>query len=344
MRSLNQLLILLLASAVTCLAASRSRAQDAAYPYQASGAPATAAADEIARPPVDIAPSAPLQIIANPYTPTSSPYESAEAKNREQLDKAEHLRLAAEHLAAAGKKELAEQITNELLIETKLVQIRKLQAEVEQLRGTTGVQQLMLHLKVIELQTTEMRKLGFDFEAVDGVPTDAAPSIALAKADAIDGLIEALRKDNLAKVLAEPTLVTVSGRPASFQSGGEIPILVPQSGDNVAVEYRQTGTYVNCVGTVLKTGRIRLELTSTISEVDPSRSITLQEISVPGLRTRKVDTAVEMDAGQTVVLCGMVQNCPNEEADSDASQEKTLLVAVTVHLVDPSASKEPTLR
>ena len=170
------------------------------------------------------------------------------------------------------------------------------------------------------------------------------PSIALAKADAIDGLIEALRKDNLAKVLAEPTLVTVSGRPASFQSGGEIPIIVPQSGGNAVVEYRQTGTRVDCVGTVLKTGRIRLELTSTISEVDPSRSIIVQEVSVPGLRTRKVDTAVEMDAGQTIVLCGMVQKCPTEESDSDANQEKTLLVAVTVHLVDPAAGKESALR
>ena len=344
MRILNQLLILLLACLVTGLAASRSRAQVAANPYQASATPSTAAAEDIARPPVDFAPYAVPQVVANPYTPTSRPHEPAEAKNRDQIDRTEHLRLAVEHLAAAGKNELAKQIASELLIETKLEQIRKLQAEVERLRGTPGAQQLMLHLKVIELQTTEMRKLGFDFQAVDGVPTDAAPSIALAKADAIDGLIEALRKDNLARVLAEPTLVTVSGRPASFQSGGEIPIIVPQSGGNAVVEYRQTGTRVDCVGTVLKTGRIRLELTSSISEVDPSRSIMLQEVSVPGLRTRRVDTAVEMDAGQTIVLCGMVQKCPAEESDSDANQEKTLLVAVTVHLVDPAASKEPALR
>ena len=139
MRILNQLLILLLACLVTDLSASRSGAQLAANPYQASATSSTAAAEDIARPSVEIGRYAPPQVVANPSTPTSSPSESAEAKPRDQIDRAEHLRLAAEHLSAAGKKELAKQIANELLVETKLEQIRKLQAEVERLRGTKGL-------------------------------------------------------------------------------------------------------------------------------------------------------------------------------------------------------------
>jgi pilus assembly protein CpaC len=141
-------------------------------------------------------------------------------------------------------------------------------------------------------------------------------------------------------VLAEPTLVIVSGRPATFHSGGELPILVPQSSGKQVVEYRQLGTRLDCVADVLDTGRIRLELRSTVSEIDASRSVAIQGVSVPGLRTRSFDTAAEMEAGETLVLGGMNQTRPKRAADSAQIEETALLVTVTANLGEPVMQAE----
>jgi pilus assembly protein CpaC len=126
-------------------------------------------------------------------------------------------------------------------------------------------------------------------------------------ANAFFGFVDALKQNNLVKVLAEPTLVAVNGRPASFNSGGEFPILVPQSLGTISIQYRQFGTRVDFVPIALGNGRVRLEVRPTVSEIDPSRSVVINNTTVPGLRSRWVDTAVEMNAGQTLALAGMLQ-------------------------------------
>ncbi len=114
-------------------------------------------------------------------------------------------------------------------------------------------------------------------------------------------------ENDLIKILAEPQLTTISGRPASFNSGGEFPIIVPQSLGTVSIEYRQYGTRVDFVPIVLGNGNLRLEVRPQVSEIDASRSVVINNISVPALRTRWVDTAVEMKAGQTLALAGLLQ-------------------------------------
>ena len=197
-----------------------------------------------------------------------------------------------------------------------------------------GVQQILLHVKLMEVSRTKLRRMGFDW-ALSGpgysIFQNAAGLIGQASVlpgagnlvstggenvafgvvsgnTAFFGFLEALRQYNLVKVLAEPTLVTVSGRPASFNSGGEFPIIVPQSLGTVSIEYRQFGTRVDFVPIVLGNGRVRLEVRPQVSEVDPARSVTIANTTVPGLRTRWVDTAAEMNAGQTLALAGLIQN------------------------------------
>jgi pilus assembly protein CpaC len=191
-----------------------------------------------------------------------------------------------------------------------------------------GAQQILLHVKVMEVSRTRLRKLGFDwafFNGNDAVISRAAGLVGTGltaaassggetlafgvvdNAGSFFGFMEALRQNNLAKVLAEPTLVTVSGRPASFQSGGELPILVPQSLGTFSIEYKEIGTRVDFVPLVLANGHIRLEIRPMVSEVDPSRSVTIQNVTIPGIRNRWVDTGVEMRAGQTLALAGLVQ-------------------------------------
>jgi pilus assembly protein CpaC len=209
----------------------------------------------------------------------------------------------------------------------------------------SGVQQVLLHVKVMEVSRTKLRNVGFDFAHISGnnflvsgvsglisaaasqtaaatgatLPSTSAggPSFLFNVLDggsAFFGVLEALRQDNLMKVLAEPALVTVSGRPASFLSGGEIPILVPQSLGTVSVEYKPFGTQLDFVPIVLGNGRIRLEVRPRVSEVDYSRGVTLGSITAPAFRTRQAETGVEMQAGQTLAIAGLVQS--RDEAEN----------------------------
>ncbi len=194
-----------------------------------------------------------------------------------------------------------------------------------------GVQQVLLHVKVMEVSRTKLRTLGFDWAKITGddfiisgasdlltATTSATATVAsnsgvnmafgiVSGNDAFFGVLEALRRNNVVKVLAEPTLVTVSGRPAYFQVGGEFPVLIPQSLGTVSVEYKPYGTQVDFVPIVLANGNIRLEVRPRVSEIDESRSVVLGSISVPALRTRTVDTGVEMRAGQVLAIAGLVQ-------------------------------------
>ena len=122
------------------------------------------------------------------------------------------------------------------------------------------------------------------------------------------GALDALRQDDLAKVLAEPNVVTVSGRPAYFNAGGEFPVLVPQSLGTVSIQYRPYGTQVDFVTIVLGNGRVRLEVRPRVSEIDAARSVTVNGLNVPALKVREIDTGVEMQTGQTLAIGGLVQN------------------------------------
>jgi pilus assembly protein CpaC len=187
-----------------------------------------------------------------------------------------------------------------------------------------------LHVKVMEVSRTKFRSMGFDFAVSNGsdfVVSTAAGLISAASgaggvvgtgADTVrfgivngnttfDGFLEYLRRNDLVKILAEPTLVTVSGRPASFQEGGEFPIVVAQGIGANSVEFKQFGTRVDFIPIVLGNGHIRLEVRPQVSEIDASRGVDLGGVVVPGLRTRWVDTAAEMRSGQTLALAGLIQ-------------------------------------
>jgi hypothetical protein len=121
------------------------------------------------------------------------------------------------------------------------------------------------------------------------------------------GWLDFLQQHSAAWIMAEPQLVAVSGRPALFNEGGEIPILVPQSLGTSTIEYKPYGTQVDFLPIVLGNGNIRLEVRPRISDLDKSNGIELQGINVPALKVRTVDTAVEMKAGQTFALAGLIQ-------------------------------------
>ncbi|HEY6564789.1 MAG TPA: pilus assembly protein N-terminal domain-containing protein, partial [Pirellulaceae bacterium] len=201
-----------------------------------------------------------------------------------------------------------------------------------------GVQQVCLSVRVMEVSRTKLRDLGIDWAAkfgddfiaqtASGIASVVEPTAALSAvprvvgnpgggADTVRfgivndqnqffGFIRALADRQLLKILAEPNLVTVSGRPASFQQGGQIPIPVPQGLGQTSVDFKDFGTRVDFVPIVLGNGNIRLEVRPSVTEIDPTIGTLINGNQVPGLRSRYVDTAVEMRSGQTLALAGLV--------------------------------------
>ncbi|NLF06901.1 MAG: histidine kinase [Pirellulaceae bacterium] len=258
-----------------------------------------------------------------------------------------------------------------------------------------GVQKVLLHVKVMEVSRTKLRQLGFDWAKITGSnvitsgpsglitdydPTDIAAigglggvpgKLAVRSASpstfafnvvngksGFFGVLDALRQDNLMKIMSEPTLVAINGQHASFNSGGEIPVPEPQSLGTISIAWKKYGTQIKFVPIVLGNGNLRLEVHSEISELDETRSFSISGTQVPGIKMRDVHTAVEMMAGQTLAIAGLVQT--RVEASNaglpwisevpylgaafrnvkENRNEVELLIMVTPELVEPMDAEE----
>lgn len=187
-----------------------------------------------------------------------------------------------------------------------------------------GVQQILLNVRVMEVSRTKLRQVGVDWsvlssnffitQSVSGVLSNAGTGGPTGVGDTVRvgvigdtsffAFLDLLRDQNLAKLMAEPKLTTISGRAATFNVGGQVPIPIAQSLGTVTVQYKDFGTQVDFVPIALGNGNIRLEVRPDITEVDPSlRDATT---GVPGFRRRFADTAVEMRAGQTMAIAGLI--------------------------------------
>ncbi len=201
-----------------------------------------------------------------------------------------------------------------------------------------GVSQVQLNVQIVEVQRSKIRELGFNFLLVgqqyfvhSGVgsvgqisqattPFGGPPGITVGgnslgnefnfaitgSNNIFQGFLKALQSEGLAKILAEPKLVTTSGRPATLLSGGEFPILVPQSLGNVTIEYREFGVRMEAVPIVLGNGRLRLDIAPEVSERDFSSAVSLNGFVVPGVTVRRVNTQVEMRFGETLMIGGLI--------------------------------------
>jgi pilus assembly protein CpaC len=115
-----------------------------------------------------------------------------------------------------------------------------------------------------------------------------------------------LESNNLARVLAQPTLVALSGQSANFLAGGEIPVPVPQSLGTTTISYKPYGVGLTLTPTVLSPHRIALKVAPEASQLDFSHAITIDGVSVPALTTRRAETTVELGDGESFVIGGLV--------------------------------------
>jgi len=246
----------------------------------------------------------------------------------------------------------------------------------------SGVHQIMLEVRVAEMQKTLTKQLSINFTTAAGSsfgmgllgnlgsvvsPVTALnpspPGLNLAPATnalfhiagnpSLTAFLDALKQDGLVKVLAEPTLMALSGQTATFKAGGSFPVPVPQGLGTAAIEYKDYGVILNFTPTVLDDNRISMTVAPTVSELDYSNAVTIQGTTVPALTLRSVSTVIQLDDGQSFAIAGLLQDNITEtigkypylgdtpvlgalfRSSQFKRNETELIVIATPHLVKP---------
>jgi pilus assembly protein CpaC len=135
------------------------------------------------------------------------------------------------------------------------------------------------------------------------------PDINLAAA------ITALQTKRVLEILAEPNLLAISGQQASFLAGGEFPfpVVQPSAGaSTISIMWREYGIRLNFQPNVTPRGTIRLKVAPEVSSLDYANAVTIQGQTIPGLASRRVQTEVELESGQSFVIAGLLDNQTSE--------------------------------
>ena len=175
--------------------------------------------------------------------------------------------------------------------------------------------------------------------------------------------LRALQTRRLLEILAEPNLMAINGKQASFLAGGEFPVPVVQPGAGgggfVTIQWREFGVRTTFVPTITPRGTIRLKVTPEVSSLDVANGINLNGFLVPALSTRRVQTEVELQDGQSFAIAGLLDNRVVEsmskipglsslpvlgklfQSKSVSKNNTELLVVVTPEIVQPIPADMP---
>ena len=212
--------------------------------------------------------------------------------------------------------------------------------------GPVGAQEVLLQVKFAEVDRTALTQLGVNFVSngsantigtlstgqfggvgpqsltqsnVGGAP--ATPStqtinnvlnLFLFRPDINFGaVIEALQTRNLLQILAEPNLIAVNGKEASFLAGGQFPFPIVQPGAGftaVTISFKEFGVKLQFTPVIMPNGNIHLKVAPEVSTLDFADALTISGFTVPALSTRKAETEFELQDGQSFVIAGLMDN------------------------------------
>jgi pilus assembly protein CpaC len=175
------------------------------------------------------------------------------------------------------------------------------------------------------------------------------------------GILDLLKGNGLVKILAEPTLIALSGQTANFLAGGEFPIPEIDDDGNQGVEFKPYGVELAFTPTVMSAKRITIKVEPVVSELDFSVATTIGGAVVPGILARRASTMVELGDGQSFAIAGILSEIAREniskypglgdipvlgalfKSKSFQNNETELVIIVTPHLVKPLDMAEQTL-
>ena len=178
----------------------------------------------------------------------------------------------------------------------------------------------------------------------------------------VGAVIKALQDKNLLQILAEPNLIAVNGKEASFLAGGEFPFPVVQPGQGftaVSITFREFGVRLKFTPVIQPNGNIHLRVEPEVSTLDFANALTISGFTVPALSTRKADTEFELQDGQSFVIAGLldnrVTNVVNKvpglgdipilgnffKSKNAQKSNSELMVLCTVHRISPNQQSPP---
>jgi pilus assembly protein CpaC len=212
--------------------------------------------------------------------------------------------------------------------------------------GPVGSQEVLLQVKFAEVDRTAMTQLGVNFVSngatntigtittgqyggfgpqsetqtgiAGSVPTPSTQTINnvlnlfVFRPDINFGaVIEALQTKNLLQILAEPNLIAVNGKEASFLAGGQFPFPIVQPGAGftaVTISFKEFGVRLQFTPVIMPNGNIHLKVAPEVSTLDFADALTISGFTVPALSTRKAETEFELQDGQSFVIAGLMDN------------------------------------
>ncbi len=253
--------------------------------------------------------------------------------------------------------------------------------KVTNLLQVGGGQQVMLEARIAEVSRSSLKQLGVQAQFLDGSgkwgiitgkplagsfgtisPQNFASSASVAglvtqglPVNSLRVSLQALEERGLAKTLAEPNIVALSGQEANFLAGGEFPIPVAQNATTgtITVDYKTFGVGLRFTPTVLDSDKINLKLLSEVSEIDVNNSLDIGNLRLPAFSTRRAGTTIELADGQSFAIAGLMSNSVDNLIEqfpmlgsipvlgalfrsSDFQRNETeLVVVVTARLVVP---------
>jgi pilus assembly protein CpaC len=127
----------------------------------------------------------------------------------------------------------------------------------------------------------------------------------------IGAVIRALQQKNLLQILAEPNLIAVNGKEASFLAGGEFPYPIVQPGQGfnaVTIQFREFGVKLKFTPVIMPNNSIHLQVVPEVSQLDYTNALTISGFTIPALSTRRAQTEFELQDGQSFVIAGLMDN------------------------------------
>jgi pilus assembly protein CpaC len=257
--------------------------------------------------------------------------------------------------------------------------------------GPVGAQEVLLEVKFAEVDRSALTQLGSNFfstgagnfigttttgqyggfgaQQITQTPGQSAPvqsnqtvsnvlNLFLFRPDIHFGaVIEALQNKNLLQILAEPNLIAVNGKKASFLAGGQFPFPIVQPGAGftaVTISFKEFGVKLEFTPVIMPNGNIHLTVAPEVSTLDFANALTISGFTVPALSTRKAETEFELQDGQSFVIAGLIDNRVTDiwnkvpglgdipilgnffKSKSAQKSHSELMVLCTVHRVSPN--------
>jgi pilus assembly protein CpaC len=244
--------------------------------------------------------------------------------------------------------------------------------------------QVQIRVKVAEVKRDALKRVGINWQNINQIAlfgtgnflagfavrttaaaiTPATGALQFATRDgSLNTMVDFLATQNQATILAEPNLIAMSGETASFLAGGEIPLLIPQTGANagtVTIQYKSVGVSLGFTPTIIGE-RINLKVAPEVSEISAVGSISVPlgtgTVSIPGIRTRRASTTIELGSGQSFAIAGLLQSNSAQDinkfpwlgdvpvlgtlfkSDAYRREETELVIIITPYFVEPTSNK-----